>query len=333
MSEKNEQFKCNICNKYYSSKSSICNHNKKFHSESKSKVSIISKSYVCKSKSNINNNSIKCKYCDNTYKHKQSKWKHEQKCINKTNIIEENNKLKNKIIELESKTQIIQAVNNQQINNGIINEIINNNSNNKTIIINQVGHELFSCLPIKDILQIVNDGYNGPITCIKKLNFNKKNPENHSFCTTTLEGKHFTKINQKTQKPEKINKKEFIDEILESSLSYIEKIAFFIEFDDDFKEKIPSSFQEKINEILKNKNKFYENKNKKIFFNSINDLSYNFKELIMSTWKLLKKSENIQNNIDESDSDSEPIMDPNFNYMQSDDNSDNESLTDMIESY
>ena len=321
MSEKNDHFKCNTCNKYYSSRSSICNHNKKFHSESKSKVSIISKSCVCKSKSNTINNSIKCKYCDNIYKHKQSKWKHEQKCVNKTNIIEENNKLKNKIIELESKTQIIQAVNNQQINI---------NSNNKTIIINQVGHELFSCLPIKDILQIVNDGYNGPVTCIKKLNFNKKNPENHSFCTTTLEGKHFTKINQKTQKLEKINKKEFIDEILESSLSYIEKIAFFIEFDDDFKEKIPLSFQEKINEILKNKNKFYENKNKKIFFNSINDLSYNFKELIMSTWKLLKKSENIQNNNDD-DSDSEPIMDPNFNYMQSDD-SDNESLINMIES-
>jgi hypothetical protein len=24
-------FNCNICNKYYSSKSSLCNHNKKFH--------------------------------------------------------------------------------------------------------------------------------------------------------------------------------------------------------------------------------------------------------------------------------------------------------------
>ncbi len=319
MSEK-KQYKCKTCNKYYSSKSSLCNHNKKFHNENKSKINIIDTSHEIKDNSIIINNLIKCNYCYNMYKHKQSKWKHEQKCQNKTNIIEENIKLKNKIVELESKTQFVQSINNQQYN-----KIINKN---KTIIINQLGHEPFSCLPIKDILQIANDGYNGPVTCIKKLNFNKKNPENHSFCTTTLEGKHFTKINQKTQKPEKINKKQFIDEILKSSLSYIEKIAFFIEFDDDFREKIPLSFQEKINEILKNKNKFYENRNKKIFFNSINDLSYNFKELIMSTWKLLKKSENIHNNVD-NESDSEPIMDPNFNYMQSDNDSD--SLTYMFD--
>ena len=309
MSEK-KQYKCKTCNKYYSSKSSLCNHNKKFHYENKSNINIIDRSSVITNNSIITNNLIKCNYCDNIYKHKQSKWKHEQKCKNKINIIEENNKLKNKIVELESKTQVIQSINNQKINNGTINEIVN-----KTIIINQLGYEPFSCLPIKDILQIANDGYNGPVTCIKKLNFNKKNPENHSFCTTTLEGKHFTKINQKTQKPEKINKKQFIDEILKSSLSYIEKIAFFIEFDDDFKEKIPLSFQEKINEILKNKNKFYENKNKKIFFNSINDLSYNFKELIMSTWKLLKKSEE---NDEEQDNDSILIINQNFNYIKSD---------------
>jgi len=41
----------------------------------------------------------------------------------------------------------------------------------------------------------------------------------------------------------------------------------------------------------------------------------------MSTWKLLKKSEIDQNQVDE-ESDSEPLMDPNFNYMHSDDSDD-----------
>jgi hypothetical protein len=72
----------------------------------------------------------------------------------------------------------------------------------------------------------------------KKVNFNRKYSKNHSFCATTLEEKHFTRINHKTQKPEvfelnsetnaktrlnlvlpeKINKIDFINEVLESSL-------------------------------------------------------------------------------------------------------------------
>ena len=65
-----------------------------------------------------------------------------------------------------------------------------------------------------------------PITCIKNLNFNKDIPENHSFCTTTLEGKHFTRINHETQKSEKINKIDFINEVLDSS--FIKNLKFFI---------------------------------------------------------------------------------------------------------
>lgn len=39
MNEKSESiniFSCNICNKTYSSKSSLCNHNKKFHNSKSS---------------------------------------------------------------------------------------------------------------------------------------------------------------------------------------------------------------------------------------------------------------------------------------------------------
>jgi hypothetical protein len=84
------------------------------------------------------------------------------------------------------------------------------------------------------------------ITCIKKINFNKKYPENHSFCTTTLEGKHFTRINHKTQKPEKINKNDFIDEVLESSLRFINSISIMIEFDESYRDNIPIEYQQKI---------------------------------------------------------------------------------------
>ena len=151
------------------------------------------------------------------------------------------------------------------------------------------------------------DGNNMPITCIKKVNFNKKIPSNHSFCTTTLEGKHFTRINHKTQKPEKINKVDFINQILDSSLKFIQNISLMIEFDEKFRESIPEEYQEKLKEILANQERFHDPRNKKAFFNCINDMSYNFKDIILKTWKLIQPADN------------ELLMDENFNYMDSSD--------------
>jgi hypothetical protein len=273
------EYHCNICNKLYSSYQSLWIHNKKFHNNNGPKKSEKSE------KQSENAIVYPCRKCEKIYHKKNSRWSHEQVCKNINNNIMETN--------INSK-----------------NNICNINSNNKQYItINQIGNEPMSSLSIDDILRIIRDGNNGPISCIKKLNFNKNKPENHSFCTTTLEGKHFTKINHKTQKPEKINKRDFIDQILLSSLTFIENINMLIEFDDEFKNKIPIKEQEQIKEILNNKNKFYEIKNKKAFFNCINDMSYNFKDLILSTWKLL------QPNID----DDELLFDENFNYYSSDD--------------
>ena len=83
-------YRCNICDKKYSSYQSLWIHNKKFHTtNSKPKVSIESSNSKPKvsiesanSKPNININSslmgnnkiYNCKYCNNIYKHKQSKF-------------------------------------------------------------------------------------------------------------------------------------------------------------------------------------------------------------------------------------------------------------------
>jgi hypothetical protein len=153
------EFQCNICNKYYSSYKSLWNHNKKFHNiNSKSSVSQ-SKSTVSQSKSvvslNIPNDKIyKCKYCNCEYKHKQSRWKHEQKC-NITNLelnkIQEENKQKElllqlakeekEILKLKLKLQKSTKVDNitlkklnkllMERNNFIKNSTINSNNNNK----------------------------------------------------------------------------------------------------------------------------------------------------------------------------------------------------------
>ncbi len=303
------EYRCNICNKNYSSYQSLWIHNKKFHSDEiqtcKGSVKDQRKGTVKerKGKKKLNENTIYfCEYCNKSFSCRQSKYEHKKNVCKKDLIVADN-----KII-IDPKQQI--NINNQQINNGTI-----NNTNNTYITINQIGKESLDCLPINDILKILADGYNMPLTCIKKLNFNENIPENHSFCTTTLEGKHFTRINHKTQKPEKINKVDFINEVLNSSLRFINNISLMVEFDESFREKIPKDYQDKIKDIINNQHKFHEAKNKKAFFNCINDMSYNFKDLIMETWKLLQtnKKEIIV------DDDEPPLIDENFNYLSSDD--------------
>jgi phage FluMu protein Com len=200
------EYKCHICNKNYSSYQSLWIHNKKYHKE------------IIKT--------INCTFCNKILSRNDSKKRHEKIC-------KKNNLISDPLIKLSENNILPQIVNiNNQINN---NQINNYQINNNNIIINQLGKEPINSLTIQDIIKIVGSGNNCPVSCIKKLNFNKNFPENHLFCATTLEGKHFTKINYETQKPEKINKKDFIDQILLSSLNFIEKISIFIEYDKKFR--------------------------------------------------------------------------------------------------
>ena len=97
---------CIICNKFYASHSSLCNHNKKFH-----KIETIThnKDIAKECKDIIKETSkevidrFQCRYCDKIYKHKQTRWTHEQICKNKTKKIDEKELLKNEISDLKDK--------------------------------------------------------------------------------------------------------------------------------------------------------------------------------------------------------------------------------------
>jgi len=284
------EYKCNICNKIYSSYQSIWIHNKKFHKVCDNTTIIPDNTSI------IPDKKYNCRTCLKKFNKFQNRWKHEKICKNKNIIVDDKN------------------TNNGTINNNTNNGIINNTNN---IIITQIGRESVDKISINDILSIVKENYNMPITCIEKINFNKKYPENHSFCTTTLEGKHFTRINHKTQKPEKINKLDFINEVLDSSLRFINNLSLMVEFDESFRDKIPLEYQQKIIDILNNQNKFHQAKTKKAFFNCINDMSYNFKDIILETWKLIQPLNEI-----DSDSDDSFIIGKNYKYTSSDDESD-----------
>jgi hypothetical protein len=81
----NINYRCNICNKNYSSSSSLCNHNKKFHQEQKiicDQKEIISdqKEINCDQKEI---NKLNCMYCNKIFSFKTNKYRHEKTCKQK----------------------------------------------------------------------------------------------------------------------------------------------------------------------------------------------------------------------------------------------------------
>ena len=330
MPKKEHDYTCVICNKEYSTYHTLWIHNKKFHSDtSENTVTTVTKPVtkpVTNAVTSVTNCSSQpkvypCPDCGKKFNCRQNKYQHQKYCKKELIVVDDKPNIDH--ILNNSNTNINTQVNNnntnngtQQINNGtqqINNGTINNTTQN--IVINQIGTESLEGFSLKDILSIVKEGNNMPITCVKKVNFNKKYPENHSFCATTLEGKHFTRINHKTQKPEKINKVDFINEVLVNSLKFIQNISLMVEFDESFKNSIPLEHQQKIKDILANQEKFHDPKNKKAFFNCINDMSYNFKDIILETWKLIQPTKNIDT---ESDSETELLFDENYKYVSSD---------------
>ncbi len=94
-------FSCKICNKNYASKSSLCNHNKKFHYNKRLKKSENIHTETEKSPMNCElsifttkKTDYLCRYCKKLYHNKNSRWSHEQKCKNITKETIEIDKMK-----------------------------------------------------------------------------------------------------------------------------------------------------------------------------------------------------------------------------------------------
>ena len=102
--------RCNICNKQYSSHSSLCNHNKKFHSYNSipvvsNNIPVVSESIPIVSIINIDKNT--CKICNKKYSSPQNRWKHEQKCKNNNQLFNELDKLKEENKQKELNIELI----------------------------------------------------------------------------------------------------------------------------------------------------------------------------------------------------------------------------------
>ena len=227
----------------------------------------------------------RCEYCLKTYKTRQSKSRHKKTCNVKkggaTNVQEINdliNDLQTKIKDLEKNNGAKNIIN---INNGTI----NNQTNNK-IIINKIGEENPFELKLNQIQKVLSQELISIITLIEYLNFNEQLPSNHNFLTSSLESNYLTIYNSDENTFEKQRKKYVFDEVMESSISKVEKL--YEVFKNDFPQERQNEFKNNIDALKQIHQAGYSNKLLKELNKQLNLLSYNKKHIVEKTWSRLR---------------------------------------------
>ena len=272
MNDQNRLYECTICNKQYSSYKSRWNHNKLFHN-----ITPIQKSENDTSIPSLNTlKNYDCRKCNKIYHNKKSRWSHEKKCS---------------IAQVQNNT----IIPNMTINNNTINNTINNN-----ITINAFGTESISKLSLNQIKKLAKQGNNAIIYIVDLLHFNEKYPENHNFCTTSLEGDYVSVYNRKTNEVDKINKTDFYDRVLLNSVKKINDVLIDNEYNND--EKLDAKYVKKLEDSVSTPT-IYNKKHKQVYNKNINQISYNKKKMILDTWSKIKKTNGL-NKITDYDSDS-----------------------------
>ena len=248
-------FYCNYCNKKYSSYQTLWKHNKKYHTNNDN------------NENKINNKKYNCKNCSKMYVHKQSLYKHIKKCINNINPL----------------------INELNIGNKITNNIVNNNITINNIIINKVGYENIDDLTEEERKTILNDNKEPISKMIEIINFNERLPNNHNFCTTSLNSKYLSVYDKKTNKINKEKKINLFRNLMDTTIIKIKQL--FNEYKEKYNEKIRDILENHINEFINIKKIILDDKYKRNIYSNINLISYNKKDLILNTWNKIKNSE------------------------------------------
>jgi hypothetical protein len=258
-----DEYECKLCNKKYKNKSGIWKHNNKYHMEYESpKISSnqLTSSALSQQESAQNqlNGKIICKYCNQEFKHIQSRWRHEQKCkliekqsttIEKSEIVElkkENAEIKSMLAELLKSSKIhpktLQKINKNLIN-GNNNTLNSGTVNNNTIQIVKFGSEdIKSILSTKEIKNILNCRYKAIEESIKKVHFNDDRPEYRNIYITNLRDNIAYVYNG--NKFEAVQKHSIINQLIDQHMNNIEVSL------EDYKNKLPERTVEILDKLI-----------------------------------------------------------------------------------
>ena len=208
-----------------------------------------------------------CKYCNRKFTAHNSMYRHikytckikKKQDLQKEDILERLIKLEEENKKLKQKINIIEK---QKIN-----KTVNNITNNGTIINNNItlvayGSEDLSKLDKKEILRVLQNGYDSTLRLTETLHFNPNYPEYHNIYITNMKDKYAMiydgKMWELTIKEELINriyddKKNYIEENIEDfieSLSISQKRALDRWIDTDEDNKKIKQLKERIKLLL-----------------------------------------------------------------------------------
>ena len=290
---------CSKCNKTYASYNSLWLHNKRFHSDNtkthlKTSEICLKTSEICLKKSDnvlkkddIQKNKYNCKKCDKKFNNRKSKWSHEQKCNseNKNDTIQNNQDM---IVMQETIDMLKEEIRKIKENKG--QSIINNNIVNNVMniqYINSLNHENIKQIDKDDIINVLLSNEQAIFNLIKVIYMNQNIPENHIFCVTSLEGNYVKYVMNGKIISE--DKKGFFDTVLHRSaqilIKFYDDLNFSVEYDPD--PRNPFNHKKLIQNI------YIQPHLKNIFYEQLNQMSYNNKDMILETWKMMTKQTKI----------------------------------------
>ena len=235
------EYYCKICEKKYKSYKSLWKHNYIYHKQDVP----ISVTDVSNNVSNTETNvsqksSLKCRTCNETFKSRTTKWRHEKTCKENEKVTEKEKSKDEEILEMKAemleykkemellKTQLQKALKIhpktlQKINNQL-NNINNGTINNNTINIIQLGKEdLTKMLTMEQKMSILNRQAMGINDLVKLVHTSGKYKKCMNVYITNLQNTIGYMYDEKQNNFIAVNKNELLNDLVDSRMYDIEK--------------------------------------------------------------------------------------------------------------
>jgi len=235
------EYYCKICEKKYKSYKSLWKHNYIYHKQDVP----ISVTDVSNNVSNTETNvsqksSLKCRTCNETFKSRTTKWRHEKTCKENEKVTEKEKSKDEEILEMKAemleykkemellKTQLQKALKIhpktlQKINNQL-NNINNGTINNNTINIIQLGKEdLTKMLTMEEKMSILNRQAMGINDLVKLVHTSGKYKKCMNVYITNLQNTIGYMYDEKQNNFIAVNKNELLNDLVDSRMYDIEK--------------------------------------------------------------------------------------------------------------
>ena len=266
----NYKYYCDICERYYKSQQSFCNHKKKFHPNNPPKSAKITPMFAKITPKSAKNKDILCSYCNKKFKRNDYLKKHIDlnRCKEKKLQDIENKILKEKYKMMEEKYgeqikimskkledlinekgkihyKTLQKINNQ--NN--INTQNNNTQNNNINIIGFTKEDLMGLFSENEKLNILKKNFNSLSYIIEYTHFNEKYPQMNNIKITNLNNNIAHVYDSKKNKFIATTKDKMISDLIINRMYDIE------EFEGEVMEKMSEREREIIKKMLE---RFYD---------------------------------------------------------------------------